>query len=441
MVPHPYQSLNRRDVLKAGFLGVAGLTLADVLRLRAASSSHEQSRPKSVIMIYLPGGPSHMDMYDMKPNSPAEYRGDFNPIQTNVPGIQVCEHMPRHAKLADKFSIVRGLVTQGTHDPYQLLTGARSEASGRNASSPRPAFGCVVSRLREPGALPQYVSLGNHRLLNSYDDPETPAYLGAAHRPFSTGPNAASLNLVTGVTSEALTDRRALLGQFDSLRRDIDDARGNIRGMDRFSQQALDMVTSPRAREAFDLQREPQAVRDAFGIYPEFLMARRLVEAGVSVVSLASRFPVRVPEANDPGGWDTHAHNFSLLKAKLPRYDFAISALLSDLWQRGLYDDVAVVIWGEFGRTPKIGDVTPNGRGHWPASNFAILAGGGMKMGHIVGETDARGERPRIKPYSPQNVLATLYRVMGISLDTTLNDHSGRPQFLLDAPSPIAELL
>jgi hypothetical protein len=392
-------------------------------------------------MIYLPGGPSHMDMYDMKPDAPAEYRGEFQAIQTNVPGIQVCEHMPRHAGLADKFSIVRGLQTQGTHDPYQLLTGGRSQNSGQNGVPPRPAFGSVVSYVRGHAALPHYVSLGNHRLLNSYEDPETPAYLGPGYRPFRTGPDAASLNLVDGVTEDLLSDRVSLLQQFDNLQRDVDDTMGTMQGMDQFQAQALNMITSPQAREAFDLSREPQAVRDAFGPYPEFLLARRLVEAGVSVVSLASRFPVQIPQANDPGGWDTHGHNFALLRAKLPRYDFAIGALLTDLWERDLYDDVAVVIWGEFGRTPRIGDSTPDGRGHWPTANFAFLAGGGMRMGQVVGETDARGERARFHPFTPQNVLATLYTVMGIPLTTTLTDHSGRPQYLLDTPIPIAELL
>ncbi len=430
----------RRQFLQVGSLGLGGLTLAELLQRRAVADVRS-SRSKSVIMVYLPGGPSHMDMYDMKPNAPVEYRGEFRPVQTNVPGVQVCELMARHAAIADKFSIVRGLQTQGTHDPYQLLTGARSGVTGQNGSSPRPAFGSVVSKLRGASVIPHYVSLGDHRLLRSYDDPETPAYLGASYRPFSTGLGAANLHLVEGVTTQTLADRRSLLGQFDGLRRDVDDSRGSIRGMDRFAQQAIDMITAPRTREAFDLQREPQAVRNAFGPYPEFLLARRLVEAGVSVVSLASRFPVRIPEANDPGGWDTHGSNFALLRAKLPRYDLAIAALLSDLHQRGLYDDVAVVVWGEFGRTPRIGDVTPDGRGHWPSANFALLAGGGMKMGQIVGETDARGERPRFRPYTPQHVLSTLYTVLGIPLETTLNDHSGRPQFLLDAPSPIEELL
>jgi hypothetical protein len=343
--------------------------------------------------------------------------------------------------LADKFSIVRGLQTQGTHDPYQLLTGARSTESGRNGVPPRPAFGSVVSHVRGQGALPQYVSLGDHRLLRSYDDPETPAYLGPGYRPFRTGPDAASLNLVDGVTEVAFADRISLLEQFDTLQRDLQDGMSNMQGIDQFRAQALNMITSPQAREAFDLSREPQAVRDNFGPYPEFLLARRLVEAGVSVVSLASRFHVQIPEANDPGGWDTHAKNFALLRAKLPRYDFAIAALLTDLSERSMLDDVAIVIWGEFGRQPRIGDSTPDGRGHWPSANFVFMAGGGMRMGQVVGETDARGERARVRPFTPQHILATLYTVMGIPLTTTLTDHTGRPQYLLDTPTVIAELL
>jgi hypothetical protein len=213
--------------------------------------------------------------------------------------------------------------------------------------------------------------------------------------------------------------------------------------MDSFNARALEMLTSTKVRDALDVEREPARLREAYGPAGlDFLRARRLVEAGVSVVSVAARFYVRIPEANDPGGWDTHGTNFKLLRAKLPIYDKAVATLISDLDLRGLLDDVAVVIWGEFGRTPKIGDSTPDGRGHWPSAGFAFLAGGGIKGGQTVGETDARGERARFKPYRPQNVLATLYRVLGIDAGgTTINDHAGRPQFLLDHPAPIAELV
>lgn len=434
--------LSRRDCLRIGALGVGGLTLADVFRQRASGQGTE-SRNKSVIMVYLPGGPSHLDMYDMKPDAPLEYRGEFNPIQTNVPGMTICELMPRQAMLADKFAIVRGLQTRGNHDPTELLTGIPAAASGQIGSVRRPAFGCVVSKLRENGGpIPPYVSTSNHRLLNSYDDPEEPAYLGPAYRPFSAiGPIMQNLGL-RDVTQFQFDDRRQLRQAFDHLPRALDH-HGAFEGMDSFNARALDMITSTRVRDALDVDREPLALRESYGRAGlDFLRARRLVEAGVSVVSVAARFSVRIPEANDPGGWDTHAYNFKLLRPKLAIYDQAVAALLTDLSVRGLLNDVAVVIWGEFGRQPRIGDVTPDGRGHWGSAGFAFLAGGGMNCGLTVGETDRRGERARFLPYRPQNVLATLYHILGVNpATTTLLDHRGRPQYLLDQPAPIAELV
>ncbi|MFO0966815.1 MAG: DUF1501 domain-containing protein [Gemmataceae bacterium] len=437
------KSISRRDCLRLGGLAVGGLTLADVMRQRASANPAE-TRAKSVIMVYLPGGPSHLDMYDMKPEAPVEYRGEFAPTRTNVPGISICELMPRQAMLADKFAIVRGLVTHGNHDPTELLTGIHAAASGQIGSARRPAFGCVISKLREgAGPMPPYVSTSNHRLLNSYDDPEEPAYLGPAHRPFSAiGSIMRDLAPATGVPSVRLDERRQLRNVFDHLARDLEYREG-FAGIDSFNARALEMIASPRVRDALDVEREPITLRERYGAAGlDFLRARRLVEAGVSVVSVAARFHVRIPEANDPGGWDTHAYNFKLLRPKLTIYDQAVAALLSDLDVRGLLEDVAVVIWGEFGRQPRIGDVTPDGRGHWGAAGFAFVAGGGLRGGITVGETDRRGERPRFRPYRSQHVLATLYRVLGVNPAlTTLTDHTGRPQYLLDDPTPIAELL
>lgn len=434
--------ISRRDCLRLGALGVGGLTLADVLRARAAAPG--ETRAKSVIMVYLPGGPSHLDMYDMKPDAPVEYRGEFDPIQTNVPGMHLCELMPRQALLADKFAIVRGLQTRGNHDPTELLTGIPAAASGQIGSVRRPALGCVISKLREDaGPMPPYVSTSNHRLLNSYDDPEEPAYLGPAHRPFSAvGSIMRDLTPTPDVPRTRLDERRQLRQTFDQLARNLD-YRGAFEGMDSYSARAFEMLAAPQVRNALDIEREPAVLRQRYGVAGlDFLRARRLVEAGVSVVSVAARFPVRIPEANDPGGWDTHAFNFKLLRPKLAIYDQAVAALITDLHVRGLLDDVAVVIWGEFGRQPRIGDVTPDGRGHWGAAGFAFLAGGGLRTGQTVGETDRRGERARFRPYRPQHVLATLYHVLGINpAATTLTDHSGRPQFLLDDPTAIAELV
>jgi hypothetical protein len=437
---------SRRDFLRIGALGVGGLTLADLLRLKGQGATAGAAAPKSVIMVYLPGGPSHIDMYDLKPDAPAEYRGEFRPIRTNVPGIDICELMPRQAALADKFSIVRGIRTHGNHDPTELLTGIHAAASGQIGTVRRPAFGCVVSRLRGVNQdIPPYVSTSNHRLLESYDDPEEPAYLGPTHRPFSAiGPIAQALTRPTEITLPRLDERQSLLRTFDALRRESDNAQRALEAVDSYQRRALEMIRSTRVRDALDLSRETQTLRERYGAAgADFLRARRLVEAGVSVVSVAARFSVRIGDGvNDPGGWDTHGYNFRLLRAKLPIYDQAVAALLADLADRGLSEDVAVVIWGEFGRTPRIGDSTPDGRGHWPNASCALIAGGGLRMGQVVGATDARAENPRHRPVHAQHVLATLYHVLGIDpVMTTLTDHSGRPQYLLDFPEKIAELI
>jgi hypothetical protein len=437
--------VSRRDFLRIGALSAGGLTLADLLRLKAHGAVDSRAAHKAVIMVYLPGGPSHIDMYDLKPDAPAEYRGEFRPIRSNVPGMDVCELLPRHARMADQYAIIRGLKTHGNHDPTELLTGIHAAASGFIGNVRRPAFGCVVSKLRGIDTpIPPYVSTSNHRLLSAYDDPEEPAYLGPAHRPFSAvGPITKDLVLPREVSRERLQERKALLRCFDSLQRSLDSAGGSLDGMDAFQKRALEMIVSTRVRDALDLDREPTRLREQYGSAGlDLLRARRLVEAGVTVVSVAARFPVRIGGGIfDPGGWDTHGYNFKILRAKLPMYDQAVCALLGDLHARGLDRDVAVVVWGEFGRTPKIGDSTPDGRGHWQTAGCALVAGGGLKMGQVVGETDRRAENSRGRPYTPQQVLGTLYHVLGIDPTTTLTDHSGRPQPLLDRPEKIAALV
>jgi hypothetical protein len=437
--------VSRRDFLRLGALGVGGLTLADLLRLKAEGAVRPADGHKAVIMVYLPGGPSHIDMYDLKPDAPAEYRGEFKPIRTTVPGLDVCELLPQHAARADQFAVLRGLRTQGNHDPTELLTGIPAAASGTIGNVRRPAFGCVVSKLRGVDAdLPPYVSVSDHRLLQSYNDPEEPAYLGPAYRPFSAaGRVAQDLVRPPDVSLERLEDRKALLRSFDAMRREADTAQRSLEGMDGYRRRALEMITSTRVRDALDLGREPDRLRERYGTAgADFLRARRLVEAGVSVVSVAARFPVRLGGGvNDPGGWDTHGYNFKILRAKLPIYDQAVSALLDDLRLRGLERDVAVVIWGEFGRTPRIGDSTPDGRGHWQTAGCALLAGGGLRTGQVVGATDRKAETPLGRPFTAQNVLATLYHVLGIDPAATLPDHLGRPQPLLDHPEPIDALV
>jgi hypothetical protein len=316
------------------------------------------------------------------------------------------------------------------------LPGAKGE--------PRPGFGCVVSRLGAVARdMPPHVSL---RGQNNY--PDVPWYLGKGHEPFNPPLDPSglpvvdkmSLTLGKDMTVERLGDRTALLRSFDSLRRDLD-TQGHLVGMDRFTTQALDMITSPRVRNAFDYRREPDRVQVKYGNDPygpnralamNFLIARRLVEAGVSVVSL------------NAFSWDTHSDNFPICRRQLPLLDQMLAALVSDLSDRGLDKEVAVVMWGEFGRSPKVyfepGKKTA-GRDHHGPANFVLFAGGGLTMGQVIGETTARGERPRGIPYRPQNVLATLYHVLGIDPTITLPDLTGRPVPLLDDPQPIAELV
>jgi len=420
----------RRDFLKVGALGLGGLTLADVLRLQAASPT-PRSR-KAVIMVYLPGGPSHIDMYDLKPGAPQEIRGEFQPIRTNVPGLDICELMPLQAQIADKFALVRTLQTVDTHSAELLMRGTLTGPK-------RPVFGSVVSRLRpRHETLPPYVALGGE----NGSDPGDPVYLGTAHRPFKPGgPGMQSLSLDREVTLDRLGDRRALLGAFDNLCRDIDDHRQTLAGLDAFSAQALQMISAPSTREAFDLAREPEAVRSRYGPAGRLLLALRLAEAGVAVVTVSLAGTVV------PGGdWDTHAGtdqrsetNFANLRRKLPVYDRAIHAMITDLYSRGLDQDVAVVVWGEFGRTPRIN--RNGGRDHWAPASFALIAGGGLSMGQVIGDTGPRAESPRSAPYRPSNLLATLYRHLGIDPAATLSDYNGRPMYLLDERRLIEELL
>lgn len=437
------ENYTRRKFLSVGSLCLGGLTLADLLRLRAEGAVGPHAGQKAVIMVYLPGGASHIDMYDLKPDAPVEYRGEFRPIRTNVPGVNVCELLPHHARIADKFSIVRGIRTHGNHDPTELLTGIPAAASGQIGSLRRPAIGCVVSKIRgTEGPIPPYVSVSSHKLLGSYDDPEEPAYLGPAHRPISMGGQVREDLELRPEFRSRFGDRRKLLGALDRMS-------PQQPGMVTYTARALEMITATQVREALDLSQEPEALRRKYGegLDPrsqglDFLRARRLVEAGVSLVSVAARFYVNVGGGvNDPGGWDTHSSNFKLLRAKLPLYDQAVAALIADLHDRGLSDDVAVVIWSEFGRQPRIGDVTPDGRGHWPSASCALIAGGGLRMGQIIGETDARAERARFRPYGTQDMLATLYHVLGIDQSRTLVDHNGRPQYLLDKGERIAALI
>jgi hypothetical protein len=408
-------------VLRVGGLAIGGLTLADILRGRAQAGSNAP-RNKSVIMIWLRGGASHIDSYDMKPQAPVEVRGEFQPISTNVPGIQICEYLPKHAQIMDKLAIVRGIksVDIGDHTPHYILTGFPDRGK-------RPVLGSVVSYLQpRSDGIPPYVSLMYERP-GLYDN-EGPTYLGPAHRPFSPRHEGLeNLRLAKGVSLERLHNRQELLQEFDNLRREVE-YRGQFSGLDTHIQRAMEMIASSKVRDAFDLKQEGEAKIGQYGKYSEnMLMARRLVEAGVPVVTLKV------------GDWDTHEKNFIDMRDQLPQLDQGFQALVTDLHERGLEKDVAVVLWGEFGRAPRIS--RGDGRDHWPEAGAAVIAGGGFKMGQVIGETESDGGRSRNTPYTPANVLSTLYRHLGIDPATAISDHNQRPMHVLDDREVVQELI
>lgn len=448
--------ISRRDFLSVGTLGAASLTLADVLRLRARAAGGARSSRKAVIMVCLNGGPSHIDMYDLKPDAPVEFGGEFRPIRTNVPGFDISELMPLQARIADKLALVRSLQAgrDDGHHLHYVFTGFPKDDH-------RPSFGAIVSRLRShpSNPLPPYVSMAQfppHPVLRGHEDA---AYVGPAHGPFVpfaagpiangvlnfTGPGLGRVNnleLASGLDRNRLADRTTILRTFDNLRRDLD-TRAEMAGMDAFTVRALDMISSNRVRDAFDISREPQPVQALYAgdvrykTDPDgarrcwegskFLLARRLVEAGVPVVTLAA------------GVWDTHGDLFPYQRDNTPLLDRSLYALVTDLHSRGLDQDVAVVVCGEMGRTPRINKDA--GRDHWASAGFALFAGGGLRMGQVIGATDARGAGPTTRAYNPQNILATLYHVLGIDPALTFPDYSGRPRQLLDDHEPVRELI
>ncbi len=428
--------LTRRSVLKAGALLWGGFGLADLLRHRAEAGATNGSKPRTaVIQIFCGGGPSHLDTYDLKPHAPAEIRGEFREIPTNVPGIRISEHLPLQARVMDKLAVVRSVrhgVSGHLPGSHLILTGY--ETSNNPVDNTSPFTGSVVARLRGANAtgMPAYAAVPRKVSFGSA------AYLGAGFNPFATEmePNAKdfrvkSLKLDKRVSSDRLSARQSLLARLDHFRRDVD-LHGDLEGLDSFYQDAVEMITSDRAAKAFDIDSEDPKLRDEYGrtsIGQNCLLARRLVEAGVSYVTCLSG-----------GGWDTHKNNFSeLRKVSLPRYDRAIAALVRDLHDRGLDKNVMVMAFGEFGRTPRIN--RDAGRDHWPGAMSMLLAGGGLKTGQMVGTTDPRGAYPASDPHSPGDVLATMYRFMGIDTHHEFHDHNGRPVPVLREGTPITALI
>jgi hypothetical protein len=433
--------VTRRSFLRIGGLALGGMALPQVLR--AEDLSGVRRSHKAVIMIFLAGGPPHQDMFDMKPDAPSEIRGPFDPINTNVDGLQICELFPRMAKIADKLAVVRSIVgATGDHYAYQCLTGR-----DHRQPQPRggwPSIGAVLGKLEGPvgAAVPAAVGLSPKTQHRPWGDNGQPGFLGPAYAPFTPEGEEIKADMVLkDVTLERLRDRRSLLSSFDTFRREADTG-GFMEGLDSFQQRAIEVLASSRLAEAFDLSKEDPKTIERYGKgsdkfqddgpwarLDQFLMARRLVEAGARVVTLAF------------GRWDWHGNTKKKSEENFPLLDQGVSALVEDLHARGLDKDVSVVVWGEFGRTPQINK--DGGRDHWPQVNCALLAGGGMRTGQVIGATDRQAGHVTDRPVRFEEIFATLYTRLGIDPHrTTIDDLSGRPQYLVDPEYlPLKELI
>jgi hypothetical protein len=424
---------NRRAFVKAGFTGLAGLSLPHLLRLRAEAALGAVEKDTAVIFLELAGGPTQHETYDPKPDAPAEYRGPFGTVETNVPDVRFSELMTEQAKIMDKLVILRAVHhDSGSHQTSAHLTQTGYYLRDRQSrENDMPCIGSVAARVcgaNQPG-LPPFVSIPNSMRYGRA------AWIGKGFSPFETVKSAdtkpfvvANLTLIGGMTQERLGDRRALLQGFDQARRVID-TRGVADAQDAYTRQAFEMVTGDKARVAFDIAAEPEAIRNRYGassLGQNILLARRLVESGVKFVS------VRV---NTLGSWDDHKDIKGRMDAKGPAYDQGVAALITDLHERGMADRVMVVAMGEFGRTPRINKDA--GRDHWGRVMSVMLAGGNLNTGQVIGSSDAVGASPASIPYRPENVLATLYQHLGIDPAMTFNDNSGRPRYLLEERGPV----
>lgn len=407
--------VSRRSFLQVGAAGFGGLTLASLLQAEAVAG--QGSSQKAIINVHLSGGPSHQDTFDLKPEAAREFRGEFNPIKTNVAGLDICEHLPQLATMADRFAVIRSVVGMlDDHSDFHTQTGFRRDDL-KNVGG-RPSLGSVVAKVLGPSGsgAPAFISYNG-----SY-----PGYLGPVYKPYM--PQGGDLRLVSGMSADRLSSRTSLLTDLDRTRRDMD-VTGQMNALDSYTQRAVEVVTSGRVAEALDLSKEDRSVRDKYGKDGSmFLTARRLVEAGVRTVTF------------NWGGWDTHSDNFKTLRRQLPQLDRGLSSLLDDLHARGLNRDVTVVVWGEFGRTPRVNGGA--GRDHWSRVATCFLAGGGLKTGQVIGATTRNAEEAKERPVHLQQIFATLYHCLGISVDTTqLFDPNGRPQYLVERRELIRELI
>ncbi len=449
----------RRNFLKASLAGLAGLSLPELLRARESG----QAKPRrSVILLWMAGGPSHIDTWDPKPDRPLNNRGPFGTVASKLPGVRLCELLPKHAAMLDRFTIIRSVdARHSNHEPNKVFQTANLDAEPRlsRVGHLYPAIGSIVAKHHGANhpAIPPYVAF-----LRSTTHLAFAGYLGHAYDPFiangavplpvydevgvDTGQvrGGESFRLPGAVTAERVHDRRQLVAAFDGLRRDLD-ASGQLQALDRFGQQAVDMVVGGRVRDAFDLNREPQKVRDRYGKHlwcQQTLLARRLVEAGAAFVTLdLSYHPAS-------GTWDTHGDNIPPyggirkgLGPLLPLFDHLLTTLVDDLGQRGLLDEVLVIAMGEFGRTPNMGTQgSTDGRDHWPEVMSLALAGGGMRHGQVIGATEADGGHVKSRPVTPGDLAATIYRHFGIPQDTTWLEPTGRPRVIVENGQPIEEL-
>jgi len=443
--------------MQVGALALGGLTLPQVLAARTASGN--RSKQTSVIMLYQHGGASQLETYDLKPNAPTATRSQFAPIATNVPGLDICEHFPRQAKIADKFSIVRSLhhnMSSHSDGGITVLTGKAPLVADPTSQSKsnHPDLGSVASKMLGPGpnVMPPYVAIPQKPYMTR------PAYLGLHHGAFEVGDpsskgfRAPHAGIATGKDGRRLDDRKALIDQLDRIRHSVDvDLRGNLAGTDQFRELAYEMLTSPESAKAFNLAEESSTLRDRYGrnLWGQAcLLARRLAEAGTSVINIYFNTPKTGPEFTN---WDDHAgnagregHFAKFMKTRLSYMDQALATLIEDIYAQDLQQQILVVVVGEFGRTPVMRYGPPNrsfGRDHWPQAYSALLAGGNLNMGQVVGATNSKSEYPTERPYTPQDLLATIYHHLGIDHTQTFDDFGGRPVHILSDAKPIAELI
>jgi hypothetical protein len=430
--------VSRRNFLKIGGLALGGMTLPQLLASEAQAGI--KSSHKAIIMVYLPGGPPHVDMVDMKPDAPAEIRGQYKPMDTKVSGIQITEHMPKIAGMMDKFAIIRSLV--GARDEHASNLCLSGYTMGENRNNFWPSLGSVVSKVQGPveRTIPPFVELCPKTAHMPYSNPGHPGFLGLPYssvRPSSQGMEDMTLK---DVSLSRLANRRKLLEGVDRWRRVVDGS-GMLQQLDGVNQRAFDLLSSDKLIKALDVTQEDPKLRERYGKgspaaitdagpdwNDQFLVARRLVEAGVRCVTLGF------------GGWDYHGFFDPKPGPQSERLDQALSALVQDLHDRGLDKDVSVVVWGDFGRTPRLNK--DGGRDHWPQVGFAMLAGGGMRTGQVIGSTDKFGEAPDERPVHYRDVFATLYHNLGIDVaQTALVDSEGRPQYLMQGHELVHELI